>query len=258
MLWATQFKNSVKRQDSAWKRFVFRTAKAARVFADPPIPLFHTLLHTLVSGVGQVAEKLISITYWHPVFVSRLANRPKALMLYGRGLPWIAGPGEITMGKGCRVSSRLESCGRSSGGDRPTLHVGDNVDLGWGSGLYVGTHIHIGDNVRIAGQGLLLGFPGHPFDAAARARGEADRDDQARAIVLKDDVWLAKGVVVNAGVTIGEGTIVAAGSVVTKDLPANVLAGGVPARVIRPLRNDRVATFCEGDVGTIHRFAASA
>ena len=63
-------------------------------------------------------------------------------------------------------------------------------------------------------------------------------DSQCGDIVLEDDVWLATNVSVSAGVTIGRGTIVAAGSVVTKDLPAFVLAGGVPARVIRSLQAD--------------------
>jgi acetyltransferase-like isoleucine patch superfamily enzyme len=67
--------------------------------------------------------------------------------------------------------------------------------------------------------------------------------DQAkieRDIVIGRDVWLGANVVVLAGVTIGDGAIVAAGAVVTKDLPANCIAGGVPAKVIgqRPLAGE--------------------
>jgi acetyltransferase-like isoleucine patch superfamily enzyme len=59
-----------------------------------------------------------------------------------------------------------------------------------------------------------------------------DQPKLERDIVIGRDVWLGANVVVLAGVTIGDGAIVAAGAVVTKDLPANCIAGGVPAKVI--------------------------
>ena len=116
-----------------------------------------------------------------------------------------------------------------------TRCVGSNVDIGWQTTIAVGRRVVLGDNVRIAGRALLAGYPGHPLDAAARAAGLPETDDQVGDIVLEDDVWLATGVTVSAGVRIGRGTVVAAGSVVTHDLPAGILAGGVPARMIRPL-----------------------
>lgn len=59
-----------------------------------------------------------------------------------------------------------------------------------------------------------------------------DQPKIERDIVLGDDVWLGANVVVVAGVTIGSGAVVAAGAVVTRDLPPNCIAAGVPARVI--------------------------
>jgi serine acetyltransferase len=57
--------------------------------------------------------------------------------------------------------------------------------------------------------------------------------------VLENNVWLGESVIVNKGVTIGENSVIGAGSVVTKNIPANVIAAGNPARVIKTINPDR-------------------
>jgi len=90
--------------------------------------------------------------------------------------------------------------------------------------------IVIGDDVQI-GPNVQLLTPTHPVDAATRrAKWEA-----GQPITIGDNVWLGGGAIVLAGVTIGENTVVGAGAVVTRDLPPNVVAHGVPARITRPL-----------------------
>lgn len=58
---------------------------------------------------------------------------------------------------------------------------------------------------------------------------------RCKKIVIKDNVWICSGAVICAGVTIGENSVIAAGSVVTKDIPANVVAMGIPCRVHREI-----------------------
>lgn len=90
--------------------------------------------------------------------------------------------------------------------------------------------ITIGDDVQI-GPNVQLLTPTHPVDPAPRrAKWEA-----AEPITIGDNVWLGGGVIVLGGVTIGENTVVGAGAVVTRDLPANVVAVGNPARVVRAI-----------------------
>lgn len=188
---------------------------------------------SLLSTAARPLHWFLNIFYWKPLFISRLENRPRRLRLDGRGMPYLFGHLKVSLGEECRVASQIALSGRTSGSVVPRLIVGNNVDIGWGEGIYVGTRVVIGHNARIAGEGTLVGYPGHPLDAAARARGAPEEDHQARDIIIGDDVWLARGVVVNAGVTIGRATVVGARSVVTKDLPGGVLAAGVPARVIK-------------------------
>ena len=90
--------------------------------------------------------------------------------------------------------------------------------------------IVIGEDVQI-GPNVQLLTPIHPLEAGPRR----DKWEAAKPITIGDNVWLGGGVVVCPGVTIGADTVVGAGAVVTKDLPAGVLALGNPARVVREL-----------------------
>ncbi|SET72095.1 maltose O-acetyltransferase [Geodermatophilus poikilotrophus] len=88
--------------------------------------------------------------------------------------------------------------------------------------------IAIGDDVQI-GPNVQLLTPTHPVEPQPRR----DKWEAARPITIGNNVWLGGGVIVLPGVTIGENTVVGAGSVVTKDLPPNVVAVGNPARIVR-------------------------
>ncbi len=90
--------------------------------------------------------------------------------------------------------------------------------------------ISIGDDVQI-GPNVQLLTATHPLEPGPRRA----KWESAQPIVIEDNVWLGGGVIVCPGVTIGANTVVGAGSVVTSDLPANVVAVGSPARVVRTL-----------------------
>ena len=97
--------------------------------------------------------------------------------------------------------------------------------------------ITIGANCQVATRVQFLTAT-HPIDPEPRRIGW----ESGAPIAIADNVWLSGGVTVCPGVTIGENTVVGAGAVVTRDLPAGVLAGGVPARVIREIgERDRIA-----------------
>ena len=97
--------------------------------------------------------------------------------------------------------------------------------------------IRIGAACQLATRVQLLTAT-HPIDPEPRRIGW----ESAEPIEIGDNVWLGGGAVVCPGVTIGADTVVGAGAVVTRDLPAGVVAAGVPARVLRKIdERDRVA-----------------
>jgi maltose O-acetyltransferase len=110
------------------------------------------------------------------------------------------------------------------------IHIGARTFVNFGLVALDVASIRIGDDVQL-GPGVQLLTPTHPLEPESRrAKWEA-----AGPIAIGDNVWLGGGVVVCPGVTIGADTVVGAGSVVLEDIPAGVLAVGVPARVVRSL-----------------------
>ena len=226
----------IRRRETPFADRLYRMAKTLRTLDVPVLPAVHGPMLAAHKTVVGVAGFLARTVYYTPMFRSTLQGTHRRLHLAGSGMPLVTGPVEIRMGDGCRLSTALTISGRGASSTRPVLEIGDNVGIGWQTTIAVGTHVVFGDNVRIAGRAFFAGYPGHPVNAADRAAGKPDTDDQVGEIILRRDVWLGTGCTVSAGVEIGAGTIVAAGSVVTKSLPPGVLAGGVPARVIRPLK----------------------
>lgn len=203
----------------------------------PNIPFVFKLLYIIHIVLKQIIADVLRIFYYTPLFKSRLKNNPKQLYLYG-GLPVVIGSLDITIGNKVRLAAMTTISGRTVGDNIPQLIIGDNVGIAWRTSISVGNKIIIGNNVRIAGDCYLAGYPGHPVNARLRALGKPDDEIQVGNIMIKEDVWLATGVKIMPGVTIGRGTIVAAGSVVTKDLPSFVLAAGIPARIIKSIEEE--------------------
>lgn len=230
-------KQWAKNSDSLLAKLIKTLWFKLKTIEMPNIPVIFKLTYLLHCLIKQTLSDVLRILYYTPVFKSRLENKPKALYLYG-GLPVVIGSLEITMGNNVRLAAMTTISGRAVGSYIPQLTIGNNVGIAWRTSISVGRNIVIGDNVRIAGDCYLAGYPGHPINAEQRALGKPDEETQIADIVLEPDVWLATGVKVMPGVTIGRGTIVAAGSVVTKDLPSYVLAGGSPARIIKSIREE--------------------
>ena len=119
------------------------------------------------------------------------------------------------------------------------VHLGRNVWANFNLTLVDDTHIYVGDYTMI-GPNVTLAAAGHPILPELRQAGYQFN----LPVRIGRNCWLGAGVIVVPGVTIGDNVVIGAGSVVTKDLPSDVVAAGNPCRVLRPVgERDRVVYY---------------
>lgn len=111
------------------------------------------------------------------------------------------------------------------------IKVGKNFYANFNCVILDVAEVHIGDNVLLA-PNVQLYTAGHPLDVKSRVE---EGVEFGHPIHIGDNAWLGGGVIVCPGVSIGENSVIGAGSVVTKDIPANVVAAGNPCRVIKQI-----------------------
>lgn len=104
--------------------------------------------------------------------------------------------------------------------------VGEYSVIRGQGGVTIGDRVYTSPFTQIIAVNHVFDDPHTPF---------VDQGITAEGIVIEDDVWLGAGAVVTDGVRIGKGAVIAAGAVVTKDVPAHTVVGGVPARVIKEI-----------------------
>jgi acetyltransferase-like isoleucine patch superfamily enzyme len=107
------------------------------------------------------------------------------------------------------------------------LEIGDDVLLNQGVNIYVSSRVTIGSHSKLADLVAIYDTDFHEVEPGA--------DIRRAPVVLGENVWLGRGVLVLPGVTIGDHSVVAAGSVVLDDVPPNTLVAGTPAKVVRAL-----------------------
>lgn len=153
--------------------------------------------------------------------------------------PWyvsISGP-NICIGRCATIIGEADSrvkigvWGRTP--DTGSIHIGDYVLISPGTRISASDSIRIGHSVMMAHGVYITDSDWHGlYDRTAR-------DEQPAPVVIGDNVWLGDRCSVLKGVSIGDNSIVGAGAVVTRDVPANVVVAGNPARIVKQLDAER-------------------
>lgn len=118
----------------------------------------------------------------------------------------------------------------------PEIIIGDNVNINTDCHIGCINRVVIGNNVLMASRIYISDHSHGEANSSALALPPAQRPLHTKGpVVIEDNVWIGEGVCIMPGVTVGANSIVGANSVVTKDIPANSVAAGIPARILKRL-----------------------
>lgn len=129
------------------------------------------------------------------------------------------------IGEGCYLEPPFHA---NFGGKH--CHFGNRVYANFNLTLVDDTHIYVGDNVMF-GPNVTVATAGHPILPELRKKGY----QYNMPVRIGKNCWLGAGVIVLPGITVGDNSVIGAGSVVTKDIPPNVVAVGNPCKILRPI-----------------------
>lgn len=152
----------------------------------------------------------------------------------------VSGGNSIFMGNHARIFpySRIE-CFTYISGEKftPRMEIGDNVLLGRNTTILCANSIKIGANSLFASY-CFISDENHGMDLSINERYECQKITTS-FVEIGQNCWIGEKVIILPGVTIGDNTIVGAGSVVTRSLPANVIAVGNPVRIVKKYNYDK-------------------
>jgi acetyltransferase-like isoleucine patch superfamily enzyme len=160
----------------------------------------------------------------------------KAAFFIIRGFPSIIGLQKISIGRNFYSNIRLRI--EVFGSEKETkLNIGDNVSLGQNVHIAVNNSVEILDNVLV-GSNVLITDHNHGVYSGSNQSNPNESPlsrvvNSDGSVVIGENVWIGDGVVILPNVKIGNGVIVGANSVVTKDIPSGVIAGGIPCKILK-------------------------
>jgi serine acetyltransferase len=195
-------------------------------------PGFRLLYHAHVA-----AQELLSWAcrfFWaEPLFRSQCAHVGYRFQM--EQMPYLKGCGRIEIGDGVRLSGKSSIEFSTRVDQKPELVIGNRTFVGHGCGLHLGKSIRIGSDCLLASGVRVYDLDGHPLDADRRRNGEPTPMEEIRPVVIEDDVWIGTCAIILKGVTIGSRSVIAAVAVVSRDVPADSVVAGNPARVVKQL-----------------------
>jgi acetyltransferase-like isoleucine patch superfamily enzyme len=205
---------------------------------------FFSLLYLLHVGAREGLVWALRFFWFEPLFRTQCAAVGEGFRM--EHLPCVYGNGQIIIGNNVHLAGKSGFNFGNRVHASPEVRIGDGSFIGHACSFSAAESITIGNHCLLAGSVRIADFDGHPVDASCRRAKEPAPREGIRPVVIGDDVWLGAESIILKGVTIGPRSIVGAGSVVTRDVPPDVVVAGNPARVVKHLADPPVGTNGHG------------
>jgi acetyltransferase-like isoleucine patch superfamily enzyme len=184
-------------------------------------------------------KKVICLrNYIYSEVISRLIKQSIGPCLFEYPLV-IKGPQYIEVGQNFSSRSRLriEAWDQYRGEQfKPVIKIGDNVNINFDCHIGAINKIEIGNNVLIGSRVLIIDHNHGEANISSIMVPPIERPLFSKgSVVIEDNVWIGEGVCILPNVRVGMNSIIGANSVVTMDIPANCIVGGVPAKILKRL-----------------------
>ncbi len=220
--------------EDKWAELARRAYRALVNFSVPAPRIIMYPILRLTLFLRAVCYFILRVFFCEPLFKAYCKQCGRNVHT-GVYLHWVQGRGSIILGDNVTIDGKSRFCFATRYSDNPTLQIGDNTGIGHNCSFTIGKHITIGRNTRIASGVRMFDSAGHPTNPADRLAGLPTPVDDVQPITIGDNVWIGGSCIIYPGVTIGNGSVISMGSVVTANVPANVLVMGNPARQILSL-----------------------
>jgi len=237
-------KEQIKSRDGIpWRllRRLYRVLLGFHLPVSGPLRILWQVLYRLHVLLRELWIASLRFLYYEPLFRSQCVHVGNAFRM--EQLPYIQGDGRMIIGDNVRFSGKPSfSFGFAKEGV-PEISIGDHTFIGHACGFNIGREITIGRHCLFSTGVHVYDLDGHPLDATARRSGQPSPAGSIKPVRIGDDVWVGNGAIILKAVCIGDRAVIAARSVVTRDVPADTIVGGNPARPIGNLSGAGVESF---------------
>lgn len=198
------------------------------------MPYFDRIYLRIVSIISQI--------FSNPIMWLLRVKHGKLLKL--AGLPIISKYKKSEIVLGDRVVLYSDSIATALGVNHPVIlrtltsqakiEIGDDVGISVGT-ICAGKYVKIGARSMLGANVMIADTDFHDFSQEDRRYSGIPKDDLFAPVIIDENVFLGANVIVLKGVKVGKNSVIGAGSIVTHNIPENVIAAGNPCRVIKPL-----------------------